>query len=74
MEINSQMALPMPFRSLRLLALSLLIDLPAMNFRILVSNSLILRVLEARCSIELCNKTAWKFPSQESGSRAASES
>ena len=58
MEINSKMALPMPFRSLRLLALSLLIDLPAMNFRILVSDFLILRTSETRCFMELCNKTA----------------
>ena len=49
MEMNSQIALPMLFRSLRSLALLPLIDLPAMNFRILVSNSLILRALEARC-------------------------
>ena len=72
--MNSQMALPMPFRSLRSLALSPLIDLPAMNFCILVSNSLILRVLEARYSIEPCNKTVWKFLSQELELRTASES
>jgi len=51
--MNSQMALPMPFRSLRSLALLPLIDLPAMNFCILVSDSLILRALEARCSMEV---------------------
>ena len=64
--MNFQMALPMPFRSLRSLALLPLIDLPAMNFHILISDSLILRASEARCSMELCNKTAWKFLSQES--------
>jgi len=53
MEMNSQMALPIPFRSLRSLALSPLIDLPAMNFHILVSDSLILRASEARCSMEV---------------------
>ena len=57
MEINFQMALPMLFRSLISLALSPLIDLLAMNFRILVSDSLILRISEARCFIEPCNET-----------------
>jgi len=47
------MALPMPFRFLRLLALLPLIDLLAMNFRILVSDSLTLRALEARCFMEV---------------------
>ena len=69
-EMNFQIALPMPFRFLTSLALLLLIDLPAMYFCILVSNSLMLRALEAKCFIELYSKTTQKCPSQDSGSRA----
>ena len=73
-EMNSQIALPMPFRSLTSLALSSLIDLPAIYFFILISDSLILRALEARCFIDPCSDTTWKLPSQELGSKTWSES
>jgi len=47
----------MSMRFLNLLALLLSIDLLTINFYILKSDSLILKVLEARCSIDLCNET-----------------
>ena len=56
--MNSQIALLMPFRSLTSLALSLSMDLPAIYFHILVSDSLILRASEARYSMEPCSETA----------------
>ena len=68
--MNFQIAFPISSKSFTLLALSLLIDLPAMNFFILISDSLILSVSEARCSMDPCNEIAWKLPSQDSRSKA----
>ena len=64
------MDLPMLDRSLKSLALSLLIDLPEMYFLILRSNFLMLRTSDAICSMDLCKNTAWNLPSHDSESRA----
>jgi len=51
-EMNSQAALPIPSRSLTLLALFPLIDLPRMYFHILVRESLMILASNAKCSID----------------------
>ena len=53
MEMNSHIALPMPLKSLTLLALLFLIDLPKMYFFILERDFLKFLASEAKCSMDL---------------------